>query len=173
VQVSLEPAAGTVKDSIVSTDSSGRARLNWTLGHTSGVQHLKARVEGIERPLEVAARAQAARPANLAFVTPKPGMELRAVQSLDVDLTDAYGNPVADQPVVFSTRFGTVSPARVMSDTRGRAHTRWTPGSKEGRRTLVAAVKGSEARASFVLEPPAPPAKTKTAVPAKKEKKGR
>jgi hypothetical protein len=101
-------------------------------------------------------------------------MANRAVQSLDIDLTDAYGNPVADQPVVFSTKFGSVSPARVMTDAKGRAHTRWTPASKVGKRTLVAAVKGTAARATFVLEPPpAAPAKAAAApakaTPAKKE----
>jgi hypothetical protein len=128
---------------------------------------MSVRVEGIERGIDISARAKAAAPANLTFVEPKAGMANRAVQSLDVDLTDAYGNPVADQPVVFSTKFGSVSPARVMTDAHGRAHTRWTPGTKVGRRTLQAAVKGTEARASFVLEPPpAPAAPVKIAGPA-------
>ena len=108
--------------------------------------------KGATKP--AAAPAKAAAPANLTFVTPKPGMALRAIQSLDVDLTDGYGNPVSDQPVVFSTRFGSVSPARVITDARGRAHTRWTPGSNGGKRILSAAVKGTEAQATFVLEPP-------------------
>jgi adhesin/invasin len=174
VAVTLAPAAGTVGDSVVMTDSTGRAAVSWTLGRAAGVQHLIVRVEGIERPIQISARARAAGPANLAFVTPKPGTANRAVQSLDVDLTDAYGNPVADQPVVFTTKIGTVSPARVMTDAKGRAHTRWTPGSRTGKRTLVAAVKGTDARATFVLEAPevAAPAKTasvpaKTAAPAK------
>jgi hypothetical protein len=106
-------------------------------------------------------------------VEPKAGTANRAVQSLDADLTDAYGNPVADQPVVFSTKFGSVSPARVMTDARGRAHTRWTPGSKVGARVLLAAVKGTEARATFVLKAPEPatPAKivpSQKAVPSSK-----
>ena len=109
-------------------------------------------------------------PANLAFVEPKPGTANRAVQSLDVDLTDAYGNPVADQPVVFSTKFGNVSPARVMTDARGRAHTRWTPGSKVGQRSLLAAVKGTEARATFVLKAPEPATPAKKAVPTKERR---
>jgi hypothetical protein len=154
VPVMLQPASGTVADSVVTTDSTGRAVVAWTLGRTAGVQRLTVKVEGVDRPIEIVARARAAAPANLAFVAPKPGMEKRAVQSLDVDLTDAYGNPVADQPVVFSTKFGTVSPARVMTDTHGRAHTRWTPASKVGKRTLMAAVKGSYARTTFVLEAP-------------------
>ena len=169
VPVTLLPATGTVADSVVTTDSTGRVAISWTLGRTAGVQHLTAEVEGIERAIEISARARASRPANLAFVTPKPGTANRAVQSLDVDLTDAYGNPVPDQPVVFSTKFGTVSPARVMTDARGRAHTRWTPASKVGRRTLVAAVKGSEARTTFVLEPPAAATPAKAPAPAKKE----
>jgi hypothetical protein len=149
--------------------------VHWTLGRTAGVQHLTAEVEGIDHAIEITARAVAAGPANLACVTPKPGTATRAVQSLDVDLSDAYGNPVADQPVVFSTKFGTVSPARVMTDARGRAHTRWTPASKVGKRTLLAAVKRTDARAIYLLEPPevAAPAKriaaTKTVTPTKKE----
>jgi hypothetical protein len=124
---------------------------------------MTARVEGVPRPVEISARARAAGPANLTFVTPKPGTANRAIQSLDVDLTDAYGNPVADQPVVFSTKFGNVSPGRVMTDAHGRAHTRWTPGTKVGQRTLLAAVKGTDARASFVLEAPIAAAPVKAA----------
>jgi hypothetical protein len=76
---------------------------------------------------------------------------------------------------VFSTKVGSVSPAKVMTDARGRAHTRWTPGSKVGERTLLAAVKGTEARATFVLKAPEPatPAKkvvlSQKAVPSPKE----
>ena len=160
--VSLVPVQGSVDDSVQTTDSTGRVLISWTLGRTAGLHRMSARVEGVNRPVEITARARPAAPANLAFVEPKAGTANRAVQSLDVDLTDAYGNPVADQPVVFSTRFGNVSPARVMTDARGRAHTRWTPASKVGERTLVAAVKGTEARATFVLKGPEP------ATPAKK-----
>ena len=171
VPVELQPASGTVADSVLTTDSTGQVKASWTLGPTAGVQHLKLKVEGIDRPLEITARGRPGGPANLGFVTPKPGMANRAVLSLDADLTDAYGNPVANQPVVFSTKFGSVSPARVMTDVRGRAHTRWTPASKVGRRTLVAAVKGSDARATFVLEPPEASTKPKGAAPAKKGKR--
>jgi hypothetical protein len=166
VPVTLLAAQGAVADSAPLSDSTGRVRVSWTLGRTVGAQHLTARVEGLERGIEITARAKAAAPANLAFVTPKPGMALRAIQSLDVDLTDGYGNPVSDQPVVFSTKFGSVSPARVMTDARGRAHTRWTPGSTAGKRVLAAAVRGTEARATFVLEPPpaAPVVKQSAAV---------
>jgi hypothetical protein len=167
VPVQLSPTSGTVVDSAPVTDSTGRVQVAWTLGRTTGPQRLSARVEGVPRSVEIAARARAASPANLAFAAPKPGTANRAIQSLDVDLTDAYGNPVVDQAVVFSTKFGSVSPSRVMTDGRGRAHTRWTPGSKTGRRTLLAAVKGTDARAEFVLEPPPAPAVTKAAVQPK------
>jgi hypothetical protein len=171
VSVTLLPASGTVADSMLTTDSAGRVRVNWTLGRTAGVQHLTAAVDGIDRPIEITARARPAGPANLAFVTPKPGTAMRAVQSLDVDLSDAYGNPVADQPVVFSTKFGTVSPARVMTDAHGRAHTRWTPASKAGKRTLVASVKSTDARATFVLEAPEPAVPAKTVAATKNVKR--
>jgi Bacterial Ig-like domain (group 1) len=172
VPVKVQTASGTVSDSMLSTDSIGSVTVPWTLGRTAGVQQLTAHVEGIERGIEISVRAKAAGPANLAFVTPKPGTASRAVQSLDIDLTDAYGNPVADQPVVFSTKFGSVSPTRVMTDARGRAHTRWTPGPKVGKRSLLAVVKGTDARATFVLEAPdtaapAKPAANSKAAPAK------
>jgi hypothetical protein len=154
VALTILPSSGTVTDSTPATDSTGRVRVAWTLGRNAGLQRMTARVESVPRPVEISARARAAGPANLTFVTPKPGTASRAIQSLDVDLTDAYGNPVADQPVVFSTKFGNVSPGRVMTDAHGRAHTRWTPGTKVGQRTLLAAVKGTDARASFVLEAP-------------------
>jgi len=162
VAVALLPVHGSVDDSVQTTDSTGRVLISWTLGRTAGLHRMSARVEGVTRPVEISARARPAAPANLAFVEPKPGTGNRAVQSLDADLTDAYGNPVADQPVVFSSRSGSVSPARVMTDAHGRAHTRWTPASKVGERTLVAAVKGTDARATFVLKSPEP------AVPARK-----
>ncbi len=168
VQVRLMPAHGTVDDSIPTTDSLGRVLVSWTLGRTAGLHRMTARVEGIERPVEISARARPAAPANLAFVEPKPGSANRAVQSLDADLTDGYGNPVADQPVVFSTKFGSVSPARVMTDARGRAHTRWTPGTKTGERTLVAVVKGTDARATFTLKSPEPAAPAKKPAPVQK-----
>jgi Bacterial Ig-like domain (group 1) len=172
VPVTLLAASGTVADSAPATDSTGRVRIAWTLGRAAGIQRMSARIEGLPHSLDITARARPAGPANLTFVEPKPGTATRAVQSLDVDLTDAYGNPVADQPVVFSTRFGTVSPARVMTDARGRAHTRWTPASKVGKRTLLAVVKGTDARATFVLEPPpAPAAPARSLVTSKKEAK--
>jgi hypothetical protein len=168
VEITLLPSAGTLIDSIPATDSTGRVRVSWTLGRTAGAQRIAARVAGVSRAVEISARARAAGPANLAFATPKPGTANRAIQSLDVDLTDAYGNPVSDQPVIFSTKVGNVSPARVMTDAHGRAHTRWTPGTKIGQRTLLAAVKGTDARASFVLEAPPVPVAAKSAV-VKKE----
>jgi adhesin/invasin len=169
VSIALAPAHGNVDDSILTTDSIGRVLVSWTLGRTAGLHRMTARVDGVELPVEISARARPAAPANLAFVEPKPGTAGRAVQSLDADLTDAYGNPVADKPVVFSTRSGTVNPARVMTDARGRAHTRWTPGPKTGERALVAAVKGTEARATFVLKAPEPAPATKKPAAAGKE----
>jgi hypothetical protein len=163
VALTVLPSGGTVTDSTPATDSTGRVRVAWTLGRNAGLQRMTARVEGVPRAVEISARARAAGPANLTFVTPKPGTANRAIQSLDVDLTDAYGNAVADQPVVFSSKFGNVNPGRVMTDARGRAHTRWTPGTKVGQRTLLAAVKGTDARASFVLEAPVAAAPIKPA----------
>jgi hypothetical protein len=59
-------------------------------------------------------------------------------------LADAYGNPVAGEPVTFAPGAGRMSPARVVTDTRGRASARWTLGpAAADQRLTVTAVKGT------------------------------
>jgi hypothetical protein len=60
-----------------------------------------------------------------------------------------------------------------MTDAHGRAHTRWTPNSKIGTRVLNAAVKGTEARTTFVLEAPEPAPTTVAKAPAVAKKTGK
>ena len=96
--------------------------------------------------------------ANLGFVSlPASSAAGRALaKPVEVELTDPYGNPVADQPILFATKQGTVAPARVMTDARGRARTRWTLGAKPGDQTLAAAVSGTRVRTSGTVRAVAP-----------------
>ena len=42
-------------------------------------------------------------------------------------MTDAYGNPLGGQTVVFKPNSGTVTPTRGLTDADGRTRVRWTP----------------------------------------------
>jgi hypothetical protein len=170
---------GTLSDTAAVTDSSGNVQARWTLARTAGAQRLTLRVEGIERKIEVAATALPASAANLALVTEvmsgTTGKSLGA--PVVATVTDSYGNPVADAPVVFSAKSGSTSPVRIVTDSHGRAQTRWTLGRTAGEQALVAVVKGHDVRGTLTVQATAPetksPAKTssssKTKTAAKKK----
>ncbi len=66
-------------------------------------------------------------------------------------VTDAYGNPIPDVQVVFAAAAGSVTPARVMTDAKGQASTRWTLGAQSGDHALTATVRGTTVRDSVVV----------------------
>ena len=107
----LLPAAGKSADSEVSTDSTGRAKVVWTLGRTAGLQRLTARLQGDTADTELTAVARPGKAVKLAFVNPpesgKPGRALP--KPLVVQVTDSYGNPLAGQTVVFKATSGPAS----------------------------------------------------------------
>jgi hypothetical protein len=145
---------GNVGDSALVTDSLGRVLVRWTLGRESGEQRLAVRVAGIDSTLEIVARAHPLEAANVSFVTaPSAGITGRALaKPLEVQVADAYGNPVSDARVSFSTKAGAVSPVHVMTDARGIASARWTLGATPGEQTITARVRATGARATHRLE---------------------
>jgi hypothetical protein len=78
-------------------------------------------------------------------------------------VTDAFGNPVPDARLSFSTHSGSVSPSRAVSDTKGRVRISWTLGTKPGDQSLTGSVQGTDVRGSFVV----PAVATPTHTPAK------
>jgi hypothetical protein len=121
----------------------------------SSVEHTMAlRAEGVKGLRKVAARALPGAPANLSF-DDAPSAERAARgagakgRRLDVLVTDVYGNPVPDTRVSFTSRSGVVTPARTVSDARGRAAITWTPGAKAGEQTLTGVVVGRDVRGGY------------------------
>ncbi|HEU5171817.1 MAG TPA: hypothetical protein VFU46_14815 [Gemmatimonadales bacterium] len=167
--VVARPAVGSVADSLVATDSSGRAAVRWTLGSGAGAQRLVVRLEGADTAVEIAAVARPLAPANLAFEpVPASGAAGRPLpQRVAVVVTDAYGNPVGDRAVAFSVRAGRVAPARVMSDGRGRAATQWTLGSKPGEQAIAAAVAGAGLKVTATTDAKAAATQAKAATKRK------
>ncbi|HKO15235.1 MAG TPA: Ig-like domain-containing protein [Gemmatimonadaceae bacterium] len=163
----LSPSAGAVPDTSMNTDSSGIARIRWTMGRTAGTHTLAIHVDGVKQLHKLTARALPAAPANLSFDdAPGESRESRArIRRLIAVISDVYGNPVPDARVSFSTKSGSVTPTRAVSDARGRVLVTWKPGSAPGERTLSGRVRGSDVEGSFALQPVAREAKP-TAKPA-------
>lgn len=168
VEVTLKPAAGSVAEKLLRTDSLGRTVVQWTLGRDAGVQRLEARASGVAKPIELTATALPAEPANIAFGTlpaqATTGTRLR--DAVQVTVTDAYGNPVPNAPVVFSVTGGTLTAARVMTDERGRAATRWTLGKKAGDQSVSATIRGTDVKAARAVAAKAPAPAKKRAAPS-------
>ena len=152
--VRLEPAAGRLADSSVTTDSTGHTKVLWTLGgRPAGLQRMVVRLAGDTVETEVTALARPGKPAKLAFVSPpetaKPGRPLP--KPLAVRVTDAYGNPLGGQTVVFKASSGSVNPARGLTGADGRTTVRWTLGPKSKKPALAGTVAGSDATRTLVL----------------------
>jgi hypothetical protein len=151
--VRLQPAAGKLADSSLVTDSTGQAKILWTLGRSAGLQRMTIRLAGDTAETEATALARPGKPAKLAFLSPpqtaKPGRPLP--KPLVVLVTDAYGNPLGGQTVVFKSSSGSVTPARGLTDADGRAKVRWTLGPKSKQPELAGAVAGSSVSRTLVL----------------------
>jgi hypothetical protein len=153
VTIRVAASSGRVADSVVSTDSTGQARIRWTLGLLPGVQRVTLRLRREDTPVEAVANARPGSPARLAFVAPPATATVGRApgKPLMVEVTDAYGNPVPDRTIGFTATSGKLSSARATTDTSGRATVLWTPGGKAGAATLVAKVAGSEVTAKHTL----------------------
>ena len=128
---------GTVSPGSVATDRGGTASARWTLGTAAAdAQGVEARTlaSGTGEPLVAAFRATAvagpphaigaASPTALAAFAGTPVADAPSVR-----VTDAYGNPVADLEVAWSTGGdASVSAALATTDALGLARVAWTPG---------------------------------------------
>ena len=149
--VYFAPVRGSVADSAIMADTTGIARAVWTLDREPGPHSMSVRVEGIPRPLIVNATARPGA-ASAIELTPKqavgaPGKLL--ADGVEARVTDEFGNVVKGATVTFKATAGALSPARVVTDDKGRARTRWTLGREAVEQSLVARVTGSGASATL------------------------
>ena len=149
----LLPGAGRPADSALTTDSTGRARVVWTLGRTAGLQRLTVRLAGDTAETEVTAVARPGRASRLVFVgAPESAAAGRPLpKPLVVQVTDDYGNPLGGQTVAFKATSGSLTPARALTGPDGRASVRWALGPKARRPELAAAVAGSKVGRTLTL----------------------
>ncbi|MEP6687214.1 MAG: Ig-like domain-containing protein [Gemmatimonadales bacterium] len=164
VRITLRPAQGTVADRAAVTDSTGRVTPLWTLGSTAGIQHLSASAEGVNAPVDVAVRVAAGPPDRVVLEgVPATAPAGRALpQAIRVLVSDAHGNPTAGTSVQFTAKSGAVAPARVRTDSAGRALARWMLGTRAGEQVVEVVVKEGGVRAvGRVQAGPAPKRKAR------------
>lgn len=152
----LAASSGSVPENELTTDEHGLARVRWTMGRLAGAHALTVHVAGVTPLLKVAALTVPGKPANLSFddaLSPGPHAKPKdRSRHLVAMVTDLYGNPVPDAMVSFSSRSGTVTPARAVSDTRGRAALSWIPGTKPGEHTLTGAVRATDVTGQYTTD---------------------
>jgi adhesin/invasin len=174
VPLTLVPSGGTVADSAPHTDSTGVARVRWTMGHAAREYTLTARARGVEKPIKASAHATPAKAANLSFEDGPPSRtRVRNTHSLYALVTDVYGNPVPEAPVSFTTKSGMVRPSRAVTDAKGRAALTWTTGAAAGEQTLRGSVRKTDVTGNYVVEVAGheAPKPTKSAKPTSSAKK--
>jgi hypothetical protein len=179
--LTVAPSSGSVPDSALTTDANGMAKVRWTMGRSAGEHTLALRVEGVKKLLKVAARTTPAAPANLSFDdAPPPEKHARAKDKnrhLYAVVTDVYGNPVPDARVMFTTKSGSVTPARAVSDTRGRAALTWIPSAKGGEQTLIGVVRSTDVKGTYTAQlaraahEPVARATSSRSIPVRKDKR--
>ena len=153
--VSLVASAGEIADAAPRTDSTGTLRVKWTLGRVVGAHQLSVKTEGIAKPLRLTATALPGAPANVTFDDPATPTSTRGARKLVVLVADEHGNPVPNARVQLSASAGRVSPARAVSDEKGRVAAQWTPGSAGGEQKVVATVASTGAAGTHVARVPA------------------
>ena len=148
--VSVDWAAeeGSVDPASSVTGSDGLAETSWTLGAATGSQSATASSGDLDgSPVPFTATGHAGGAAELNRVSgndqrARPGAALENL--LVVELLDRAGNGVSNRAVswVVATGGGSADPVTSITDTEGRASTRWTLGPDQGRNTLNAVVSG-------------------------------
>lgn len=156
--LAVSPLAGTVRDSTLRTDSTGRATIRWTMGRMAGPHALSVKPAGVDRALRVTATAASGVAENLS-IEPVV-MKGRPASSRDrkfvAIVSDIYGNPVTGARVSLATKSGTVTPANAVTDAKGRVTGTWKLAAKAEEQTLRATVRGTKTTGALVLTGPAP-----------------
>jgi hypothetical protein len=149
----LLPAAGRPGDGVLAVDSTGRARVTWTLGRTAGLQRMVVRLDGDTAETELSAVARPGKAVKLAFVRPpETGIAGRPLpKPLVVQVSDAYGNPLGGQTVMFKATSGSVTPGRGLTGADGRTTVRWVLGPKSKKPELSGTVASTGVKGSVVL----------------------
>lgn len=158
VTINIDSGGGTVANSVVRTDTNGRAFIEWTLGRTVGRNRLRATV-GALPAVVFTVTTVAGPPVQMYTVGGRQTSYGNEALSVGIAVVDQFDNPVAGVPITFTPLDGsTVSPTQVNTGAFGVASARWTVPATPGDVHLTGAAP-SLAPLTFVatILPPAPP----------------
>jgi hypothetical protein len=158
VTISVDSGGGTVANSVVRTDTEGRAFIDWTLGRTVGRNRLRATVAALP-PVVFIVTTVAGPPSQMYTVGGRQTSYGNEALSVGIAVVDQFDNPVSGVPITFTPLDGsTVSAALVNTSGFGVASTRWNVPATPGDVHLTGAAP-SLAPLTFVatILPPAPP----------------
>jgi hypothetical protein len=152
-----DPAGGVVSPGTATTNSSGEAVAQWTLGTLPGRYAVVASLVGVsgdDKVAEFHATAGPGAPASVVAQTPldQPGRREQAVLTAPVvQVKDRFDNPVPGAAVVWQVIAGEgqVTPVNGNTDTEGKSSAQWTLGNRIGVHKLTAAVGGAGAPVTF------------------------
>lgn len=139
---------GSMSPGSVVTDASGNAAATWVLGGTLGEQTATA-TTGSLSPVTIAATATVGPPASLLAIAGSAQLAVvgRPVAiKPKVQLTDAFGNPIAGRQIHFAVTSGggTITGADQVTDATGHAELGgWTLGPSAGLNQVLASFDGS------------------------------
>ena len=141
------------------TDSTGQARVRWTLGPKAGVSRLRARVAGGLQPLVLSAVARPANPFKIELQRSKAKVDANAHNvGIVATVKDTFGNVVPGASIRLLPRVGSVAAPTVQTDSMGRANAVWSLAAKTGEQQLIASVRNGGAADTLIAQAPAAPA---------------
>jgi hypothetical protein len=119
------------------TDAQGRASVSWKPGSQAGTQTATAKL--LDAAVSFTGTVTAGAPSMLIGLavpaTVQPGTTLVG----QVRVTDGYGNPIPNEPVTFTTTYGTATPAAGTTDGAGYIDVSWSFPQNMNLQTSIAA----------------------------------
>ncbi len=162
VSFTVTAGGGSVEPAVVRTGADGTARTTWTLGTKAGPQTVAATAAGLQ-PVVFSAEARPG-PAEALTVVSGDGQAGKAGEPLAtplvVEVSDAYGNPVAGMAVTWSTESsgGQIDPDSGTTDANGRAEASWRLGTRRGEQHVTASAGQSASTVFTAVAAPGPAA---------------
>ena len=141
VSWSVATGGGQLTDASTLTDGNGIAETLWTLGPGTGQQLVQASVELLE-PVSFTASSAAGPVARLSVLPSSVTVQVGGTLQLSASTADAYGNPIPDAAIQWSSSRTSVATA----DTDGRVF-----GVSAGAATITAACDGVQAFAQVTV----------------------
>jgi hypothetical protein len=148
---------GTLSAASSTTDASGLASIQYTLGGTPGDETVSAAVSDVAQTLTFTAHAVAGAPSAVVLISGSAQSDTvgkTLANAFVVKVTDAAGNPLGGVTVTWTRTGGTGSAASGTSttNTNGLASVKYTLGNTAGTETVTASVSGVASPATFTAQ---------------------